>query len=455
MERQLSEDDDDDDNSYVIVDFENFPKIFSDSDKISYASDNSSGEVQVTEPSSDTDTDTSNGCWEFNNDVEEEQLCPFETNICLQEPDNLSCPYEVDEKNRELKDIVKFEVLPLLPAKLLLKFRSVSKDWDRWISSPFLAHQQSYLHRDLSGFFRQSGQDEDDNPTSITFIAFDDKSSCSGIPKPLEFLPESISLITSNHGLLLCRGNGWENEGAYYVCNPLTKQYRELPKSNYLHCQESAILVFEPSVLNFAAEYQVVAAHSMMDQPFVLFEIYSSKDNTWRCSETICLELEENVEFVECFYMKGHVYWQTTSRSILAFDLKTEHCGVMSLPMAVGLKKGVLTELQGEFSYVQIESRRSSDAIVINIYQGWDFGVMKTLKLPIARNAMTAGIIDRDDCCRLLQSVEGEILILLCEDRVYGYHLKEKEIVLMNKNVGNKWEAKYLTYVNSLVTVDP
>jgi len=43
----------------------------------------------------------------------------------------------------EIKDVAMNHVLPFLPGKSLMKFRSVSNECNHWIVSPLVAHQQS------------------------------------------------------------------------------------------------------------------------------------------------------------------------------------------------------------------------------------------------------------------------------------------------------------------------
>ncbi|WMV14740.1 hypothetical protein MTR67_008125 [Solanum verrucosum] len=52
-------------------------------------------------------------------------------------------PYVAMKKDLKIKDVVKEHVLPLLLAKSLMKFKAVSKDWEKWLSSPLLGMKMS------------------------------------------------------------------------------------------------------------------------------------------------------------------------------------------------------------------------------------------------------------------------------------------------------------------------
>lgn len=130
------------------------------------------------------------------------------------EDSEIPADYFIGE-DMKIKDVAKKHVLPFLPAKSLMKFRAVSKEWNHWIVSPLLTFQQSCSFHKLSGFFYQTvDMDFQSNPN---FLSLD--HSANGVPSPsLGFLPERVKVLSSSSGLLLCQG--WEN---YYVCNPVNK----------------------------------------------------------------------------------------------------------------------------------------------------------------------------------------------------------------------------------------
>ncbi|KAM3378338.1 hypothetical protein P3S68_010751 [Capsicum galapagoense] len=75
---------------------------------------------------------------------------------------------------------------------------------------------------------------------------------------------------------------------------------------------------------NIESYYHIVAAVPLLGQPVVFFEIYSSQSNSWKCSSSDCLELEDTTVIGGGLYMKGVAYWNTTSNDVLAFDVKVE-----------------------------------------------------------------------------------------------------------------------------------
>ncbi|KAI3451019.1 hypothetical protein Pfo_007684 [Paulownia fortunei] len=339
----------------------------------------------------------------------------------------------------EIKDIVKDIVLPFLPAKTLIRFRSVSKEWDRWIRSPFLAHQQSYYFKDLSGFFCQY---DEMNPTFMTL-----NNSAYGVPTPsLRFLPELVNIISSCNGLLLCQGRGGNN--SYYICNPANEEWMELPPPGFYHGSEPAtVLAFEPSALNFEASYQLICAVTMLDQPVVFFEIYSSTTRSWRISDTTFLELEDSSFTGNGFYMKGIAYWETSTRKVLAFDLKNEVYEIISLPSDTP-SSGVLTQIHGELCYVGI-SKFLDNEYSIMIYTGLDLSLKHLLNVNLEQAS------NLNPGYRVLPCVDGNTVMILIGCFIYSYSMRDQRIKVIRRATIDSCSAahKYLAYVNSLVHV--
>ncbi|XP_052197530.1 uncharacterized protein LOC127804662 [Diospyros lotus] len=355
-----------------------------------------------------------------------------------QRSDVFRMPMHIKRKeDLEVKDVVKEHALPFLPAKSLMRFKAVSKDWDSWISSPFLAHKQSYLFQDVSGFFCQL-----DNSDPI-FMALD--QSAYGVPSPhLGFLPESVLIRSSCNGLLLCQGCFGEN--VYYICNPATKEWKMLPQPSFYHGSAPAIvLAFEPSVLNIAAHFEVICAFTLMDVPLVCFEIYSSETKSWRCPAENVVELG-NSALKGGFYMNRVTYWETTSGNILAFDMKNEVCGTLPLPPGSNAVEGVLTQMRGELCYIQAQYQNRG-IYSIGIHGGMDMSLKQSIVLGLEHPDMVTRT------CRVLPCVDSDTLMILVGSVVYSYNVRDQKAKVVSRE--GHFRARYLPYVNSLVSVAP
>ncbi|KAE8655097.1 Anti-Muellerian hormone type-2 receptor [Hibiscus syriacus] len=230
----------------------------------------------------------------------------------------------------DLKDIIRENALPYLPAKSLLRCSGVCRDWKLLISTPFFAHNQSNSFCSISGFFYQT------QAGVPSFMPLDPMAY--GVPDPsLEFLPEPVDVRCSCNGLLCCQGRtGYK---AYYICNPVTKRWEKLPKPEADHGPAPAVvLAFEPSLLNFTADYKLICAFPSELDGFE-FEIYSSGTRSWRISER-CQILDSTVGSLGIRNGKlcrGHVNGQYIVVSVLS----NAHSNTMQMHSAAKMWKEI------------------------------------------------------------------------------------------------------------------
>ncbi|CAL5375657.1 unnamed protein product [Camellia sinensis] len=146
----------------------------------------------------------------------------------------------------------------------------------------------------------------------------------------MKFLPEPIDIRASSNGLICCQGQ--TGDKPYYICNPVTRQLKKLPKTNADHGLDPAVvLVFEPSLLNFVADYKLVCAFPSVDfDNATEFEIYSSTDGSWKISGETCFASKKLVPR-SGIYVDGVVYWQAKHHGIVAFDLTKDRSQLIQI----------------------------------------------------------------------------------------------------------------------------
>ncbi|OMO84344.1 hypothetical protein COLO4_22097 [Corchorus olitorius] len=340
-------------------------------------------------------------------------------------------------KKVNIEDVVREHALHFLPAKSLCRFKTVSRGWDQWISTPLFAHRQTTCFKNVSGLFYQAPG------CKPSFISFHDDAY--GMPDPsLDFLPERVNIRSSCNGLVCCQSVG---DNVYYICNPVTQQWKKLPRPAMYHGDEAAIvLVFEPRPLNFNESYELVCAITVPDTQTVQFEIYSSRSSSWRLSETICCEQYCLGLDSIGFYMKDVVYWKTSSGVILAFHLRSEEYGVLPLPLNAG-EYGALTMMNGELCYIL--PQEEDDVCNIYIYGNLDMSLKTVIKLTSDDVGSILGV------CRAFPSVNDDILILALGRKVIAYHVREQKAELICTSEVSPWISCH-PYVNNLVEVkDP
>ncbi|CAN4083256.1 unnamed protein product [Withania somnifera] len=346
----------------------------------------------------------------------------------------------------KIKDVARRHVLPFLPAKSLMKFRAVSKEWNQWIASPLFAYNQSSTVQKFSGYFYQRVGMQGNPPIFLSL-----NHSADGVPNPtLSFLPEKIKLLSSSSGLLLCQG-----QDSYYVCNPATKDWKKLPPPQCYHGSDPAVvLAFDPE-FNIESFYHVVAAVPLLDHPVVCFEIYSSESNSWRCSPSDCLELESTSLAGGGSYMKGVAYWNTSSNEVLAFNVKNEIPAVLRVPIIQSGQSGALTKIGDEVCYVTAYND-GGNVFVIDIYGGVDMGLKRSVSVNVGSKKPTQvfGIPKvEQEYCEVLPCTESDTVVIHTHKMIYFYHLREQKVETLWSPGGVDHHKRLLPYINSLVIV--
>ncbi|XP_074343376.1 uncharacterized protein LOC141682586 isoform X1 [Apium graveolens] len=357
-------------------------------------------------------------------------------------------------KDMEMKDIAKDRILPFLPAKSLVRFMSVSKDWEECIKHPFLAHLQSYSFKEMSGFFCQNGSNH-------FFVTLDE--SAYGVPNStLSFLPWNIKIRSSCKGLLLCQRVGDRDEvNEYYVCNPATREFHLLPQSTYYHGPEpNLVLAFEPSPLNCGENYKVICAFDMYSGfPILCFDIYNSETRSWICcSDLVCPEFSVPNLKDNGLYKNGVAYWATSSGDLLALDIKNDIYQVQPICSGTLKGEGILTLVDGKLSYIQsyiepsyLESGSACDDTeeVKNTCIIEMFGdVTMCLKRRVTVE-LNMKIYDNRSF-RVLFAPKRDFCIFNIDNALYSCDVEREKFEVIRSRGINSWTT-YIPYVNSLV----
>ncbi|KAM7264662.1 hypothetical protein ACFE04_002345 [Oxalis oulophora] len=335
----------------------------------------------------------------------------------------------------DLKDIIRENALPYLPAKSLFRCTGICRDWKLMISSPFFAHNQAYSFRSISGFFLQS----EHKPPS--FVSLDQMAY--GVPDPsLSFLPEPVQVRSSSNGLVCCQGV--TGDKPYYICNPVNKMWKKLPKPEANHGSDPAIvLIFKPSLLNFVAEYTLVCAFPS-DLDGYEFEIYSSKNGTWRVSGEI---LFGNRKFLpnSGVHVNGVVYWmEHLGRKSMGFDLQAER--VQFIPS----DGGGLGEINGKLYSGRVNGSRLYVSELANAYtntmqmnsrvSAWKQKFDVTLEIKSSSNRNVPVLFLNDD-----------VAVIQDGESLYSYGLKTK--ILKTLSADFRQNMRLVPYVNGLMEI--
>ncbi|THG20416.1 F-box protein At5g07610-like [Camellia sinensis] len=214
------------------------------------------------------------------------------------------------------------EILLRLPAKSLIRFKSVSKNWLHLISDSHFAVNHSRRIRNSS-------------MTSGLFFYFDysrsELHSVSLHDHPYRNLPTLSFLddVGGDHpfwirsacnGLILCQNyqivcNRYRKN--YIVCNPTTQKFTLLPQLDCLSLSYESLgvyLAFDPSK---SPHYKVVFFRS-----YYQIDIYSSETASWK--QITVSECGPLRDFLEGVFWNGAIHWLSHEDVHFRFDVDEE-----------------------------------------------------------------------------------------------------------------------------------
>ncbi|KAF7153198.1 hypothetical protein RHSIM_Rhsim01G0016900 [Rhododendron simsii] len=249
------------------------------------------------------------------------------------------------------------EILLLLPLKLLIRFKFVSKHWLSLISHPVFASNYSTRNPSspsISGLyiytqFRLASVSFRGNRNLLPSICF------------LEGLEGKYSSTTIQHscnGLMLFDTRYLNPYGStltlYIVCNPTTQNYRILPitrlSPRFSYLYRGAHLVFNPSK---SPHYKVVVVSRYEEESFEI-DVYSSETQSWKNIDIDVNNLG-SVDWKEIFLLQSFscscgeaIYWLSYRSSLLKFDVHTEKMLTLPLP------EGTIILPEHTFKYIGV-----------------------------------------------------------------------------------------------------
>ncbi|KAJ8766262.1 hypothetical protein K2173_022321 [Erythroxylum novogranatense] len=315
-------------------------------------------------------------------------------------------------------DEVTLQILARLPVKPLFRAKAVCKHWYRLSSGKYFIK----LYNEVSAKNRMLLVDiSDSSDAKSNLICVDKQRGVSEFS--LDFLRDRVKVRASSNGLLCC--SSIPHKGVYYVCNPMTREFKLLPKS-----RERPVTRFYPNgdaalvglACNLSMQkFNVVLAgyHRTFghrpDGTFICL-VFDSGLNAWRKFISSQNEHFTHMNKNQVVFVNRSLHWLTGScLFILALDLDLDVWRKISLPEQVSYGVGsrvYLLELDGCLSVIQI-----SDAWmtiwVMSDYQSEQWHVVDRVSLRCIR-VMVPGIFPI--------SQTGEYVFLATHRQVLVYH---------------------------------
>ncbi|KAK9084386.1 hypothetical protein Scep_030857 [Stephania cephalantha] len=219
-----------------------------------------------------------------------------------------------------LEDIVIYEVLPHLPLKVLCRFKSVCREWNRIISNdPVFV--DSHIRKGPNST----------NFTESSFLCKKREYVISSDPWYHQFNlsePDFGNCICNTiHGLIYGFADMCYQ---IYIYNPFTKHdpiYIPNPK-----CRLKVTLAYDP-YNNPSFGFAIVALVQLEEgSNCYAFEVYSSKTREWRVSKAkMEIPSYKLLRGFNAVFSKGKVYWSVVNH-ILWFDVEKDVAGLIRSP---------------------------------------------------------------------------------------------------------------------------
>lgn len=259
-----------------------------------------------------------------------------------------------------LPDEVIIQVLARLPVKSLFRAKTVCKLWYKLSSDKYFVQ----LYNEVATKNSMVLVEVSDSPElESSLICADNLRGVSELS--LDFLKGRVKVRASCNGLLCC--SSIPDKGVYYVCNPMTREFRLLPRS-----RERPVTRFYPdgeatlvglgcnlSVQKFSvvlAGYHRTFGHRP-DGTFICM-VFDSDTNKWRKFVSFQDDRFTLMNRNQVVFVHGSLHWLTSGCSyILSLDLNCDVWRKISLPDEVIYRAGNrahLLELDGCLSVIQI-----------------------------------------------------------------------------------------------------
>ncbi|KAK8634946.1 hypothetical protein V6N13_022826 [Hibiscus sabdariffa] len=258
-------------------------------------------------------------------------------------------------------DEVILQILARLPVKSLFKTKTVCKLWYKLVSDKYFVKLYNEVSSKNPMVLIDTSVSESKSKSSL--ICVDNLRGVSEVS--LDFLKDRVKVRASCNGLLCC--SSIPDKGVYYVCNPMTRVSKLLPRS-----RERPVTRFYPdgeaTLVGLACDisknkFNVVLAgyHRTFghrpDGTFICL-IFDSDSNKWRKFVSQRDDHFTHMNKNQVVFVNGALHWLTGSCSyILALDLDYDVWRKIPLPDEVSYGTGnrvYLLDSSGCLSLIQI-----------------------------------------------------------------------------------------------------
>lgn len=236
-------------------------------------------------------------------------------------------------------------VLAWLPIPLLFQARSVCKRWSSTIGSPAFLNMHAEIFGKHTPFllFPFVGD-------SLTYAAFDPSAKEWQPMPPMSFLPSEIKFVEGVAGGLVFFSVEMPFQPVkLYVCNPLTRSWRQLPEMSHKRTPIFRHMVVDEETKSYkivvAGNADVVSNRNGYHR-FLNTEVYDSSTGVWTETSSIPSRFDPGWSSADC---NGTLYCMVNEADAVNHSL-----GVISYNLEAGLWSDHFQQLPEGFSLAQV-----------------------------------------------------------------------------------------------------
>lgn len=274
---------------------------------------------------------------------------------------------EVQHYAARLTDDLLVEIFSWLPIKSLARFSCVSKSWHAIISN------QDYVGRKLavmSGFLCASCPETFWHKYASDYVSMSCSQQDNSIDTALSFLPmqQSYHVVGTCNGLVLCTlcRTFPEDESPFFVCNPVTKRWSQIPQpTNRLFIE---VLAFDRRL---SPHYKLVLIYVSDNGHISDVGIFSSETGRW-VDYNDCKEYDYpdhiRLGYDNTVYLHGNIHLLDDRKLVVvAFDIERRVSRAMELPCTGIDRERVLCMRLGQSAGILRCAAETNDEVLV-----WD-----------------------------------------------------------------------------------
>ncbi|KAH7853405.1 hypothetical protein Vadar_002001 [Vaccinium darrowii] len=211
------------------------------------------------------------------------------------------------------------EIFSCLPAKPLMKFTSVCKTCNDYVSNPFFIEKQSrkmQSNSDSSFFIQPNSCKRSEG--KLEYHVFPGEANSTGVPnESVEFVKNNGRVLASSNGLIVCRKHNSSSkammEDQLFICNPVTRSYLGIPTPEGTISTDQDLLIFFHCNIDmydqFPGDYLLMSMEVGKDWSNTLScKVYIPQKKTWiEAGHIDCGG--RNLQFEDGVYQNDTVYF--------------------------------------------------------------------------------------------------------------------------------------------------